>query len=37
MNVQPSIRYPATWEANLLAGITLVTIIVSAGALSIFL
>ena len=36
MNVQPSIRYPATWEANLLAGITLVMLIVSAGILSIF-
>lgn len=36
MNVQPSIRYPATWEANLLAGITMVMLIVSAGILSIF-
>lgn len=36
MNVQPSIRYPATWEANLLAGITMVMMIVSAGILSIF-
>jgi membrane protease YdiL (CAAX protease family) len=36
MNVQPSIRYPATWEANLLAGITLVMVIISASILSIF-
>jgi membrane protease YdiL (CAAX protease family) len=36
MNIQPSIRYPATWEANLLAGITMVMLIVSAGILSIF-
>jgi membrane protease YdiL (CAAX protease family) len=36
MNVQPSIRYPATWEANLLAGITMIMLIVSAGILSIF-
>ncbi|HLC03180.1 MAG TPA: type II CAAX endopeptidase family protein [Anaerolineales bacterium] len=35
MNVQPSIRYPATWEANLLAGSTLITLIVSAGILSV--
>ena len=36
MNVQPSIRYPATWEANLLAGITMVMLFVSAGILYIF-
>lgn len=36
MNVQPSIRYPATWEANILAGSTMVMMIVSAGILSIF-
>ena len=34
MDIQPSIRYPATWEANLLAGSTLVMLIVSAGILS---
>ncbi len=36
MDVKPSIHYPATWEANLLAGVTLVMMIVSAGLLSIF-
>ena len=36
MNAKPSIRYSATWEANLLAGITLVMMIVSAGILSVF-
>jgi membrane protease YdiL (CAAX protease family) len=36
MNLQPSIRYPAIWEANLLAGSTLVMLIVSAGILSVF-
>jgi membrane protease YdiL (CAAX protease family) len=36
MNLQPSIRYPATWEANLLAGSTLVMLIVSSGILSVF-
>jgi len=36
MNAQPSIRHPTTWEANLLAGGTLVMLIISAGILSIF-
>jgi membrane protease YdiL (CAAX protease family) len=35
MNSQPSTRFPATWEANLLAGVTSVMMIVSAGILSV--
>jgi membrane protease YdiL (CAAX protease family) len=36
MNLQPSIRYPATWEANLLAATLLIALIVSAAILSVF-
>jgi membrane protease YdiL (CAAX protease family) len=36
MDLQHSNRHPATWEANLLAGVTLVIMIVSAGILSVF-
>ncbi len=36
MNIQSTIRYPTTWEANLLAGSTAVLLMVSAGILSIF-
>ncbi len=35
MNAQTSIRYPATWEANLLVSVLLVTLIVFAGILSV--
>jgi membrane protease YdiL (CAAX protease family) len=34
MNSQPSIRYPATWEATLLVGVLLVTLIIVAGILT---
>jgi uncharacterized protein len=37
MNSQQSIRYPATWEANLLAGSVLIVLIVGAGVLTLFL
>ena len=37
MNSQQSIRYPATWEANLLAGSVLIVQIGGAGILSLFL
>lgn len=36
MNSQPTIRYPATWEANLLAGSLLIFLIVSSGVLTVF-
>lgn len=36
MDVQPSIRYPATWEANLLAASTLIMLLISTGILSVF-
>ena len=36
MNIQPSMRYPATWEANLLAATLLIALIVSAAILSVF-
>jgi membrane protease YdiL (CAAX protease family) len=34
MNAQSSIRYPATWEATLLVGVLLVTLIIVAGILT---
>jgi membrane protease YdiL (CAAX protease family) len=36
MNIQTPIRYPATWEANLLAGVLLVGLVISAGVLTVF-
>ncbi len=36
MNAQPSLRYPATWEATLLVSVLLVGLIVVAGILTVF-
>lgn len=36
MAIQPPIRYPAPWEANILAGGTLLMLLVSSGILSVF-